>query len=113
MATAERGVIESGQTSRHSDVPHQPRNFRFPARSFGSKGEKRPFKAAWFDTWPWLDYREISDSVLCHYCSRANDRKLLARGLYGKREETFATKGFVNWKDACTSLEGTRPLNIT
>ena len=24
---------------------------------FGSKGESRSFKAAWFDNWSWLDYR--------------------------------------------------------
>lgn len=30
--------------------------------------------------------------------------KLLAKGLYGKREETFLYKRFINWKNAYTSL---------
>ena len=46
----------------------------------------------------------MSDSVVCYYCSRANDKSLLTSSLYGKREETFLTKGFVNWKDACASF---------
>ena len=29
---------------------------------------------------------------------------LLTKDLYGKREETFLSNGFINWKDACTSL---------
>ena len=87
-----------------TDSPHQPKRFCFPARSFGNKGEKRSFKPAWFDTWSRLDYREVSDSVLCYYCSRANDRNLLCRGLYGKREDTFLINGLVNWKDARASF---------
>ena len=39
---------------------HQPRTLSFPLRSFGSKEEKRSFKATWFDTWPWLHYREVN-----------------------------------------------------
>lgn len=92
------------RTASTGEVPHQPRNYHFPERSFGSKGEKRPFKAAWFDSWPWLDYQEVSDSVICFYCSHANNRNLLAKGQYGKREETFLSKGFTNWKDACSSF---------
>ena len=72
---------------------HQPRTFSFPLRSFGSKGEKRSFKATWFYTWPWLHYKEVSDSFICYYCSRANERKLLASGLYSKRDETYISKG--------------------
>ena len=43
----------------------------------------------------------MSDSVVCFL---ANDKKLLTSGVYGKREETFLTKGFVNWKGACASF---------
>ena len=79
---------------------HQPRTFSLPLRSFGSKGEKRSFKATLFYTWPWLHYREVSDSVM-----RANEGKLLASGLYSKREETYISKGFTNWKDACACFK--------
>ena len=78
------GQAAEAISSHNGDNPHQPRRFKFPERSFGRKGEKRSFKAAWFDTWAWLDYREVSDSV-CYYCSRANDKNLLTSGLYGKR----------------------------
>lgn len=101
---AAEGQAAEATSSHNGDSPHQPRRLKFPERSFGRKGEKRSFKAAWFDTWAWLDYREVSDSVVCYYCSRANDKNLLTSGLYGKREETFLTKGFVNWKDACASF---------
>ena len=26
------------------------------------------------------------------------------KGVYGRREEAFITKGFINWKDACASF---------
>ena len=48
-----------------TDAAHQPRNFTFPKRSFGSKAEMRSFKPGWFDKWPWLDYCETSDCVVC------------------------------------------------
>ena len=86
------------------ETPHQPRKYCFPERCFGSKGEKRSFKAAWFDSWAWLDYQEVSDSVVCFYCSRASSRRMLSQGLYGKREEAFLSSGFINWKDACASF---------
>ena len=86
------------------DAAHQPRNFTFPKRSFGSKGEMRSFKPGWFDKWPWLDYCETSDRVVCFYCSRASKRDLLPSGYSCKREETYVTKGFTNWKDACESF---------
>ena len=57
-----------------------PRKYNFPGRSFGSKGESRSFKAAWFDNWSRLYHQEMSDSVLC---SCANSRNLLAKELYG------------------------------
>ena len=29
---------------------------------------------------------------------------MLVKGLYGRHEEAFITKGFINWKDACASF---------
>ena len=63
-----------------TDAVHQPRNFTFPKHSFGSKGEMRSFKPGWFDKWPWMDYYETSDRVVCFYCSRASNRDLLPSG---------------------------------
>ena len=62
-----------------SDV-HQPRKYHFPEHSFGSKGEKRSFKASWFDTWPWLHYQETSNWVICFYCCEATNINLLIKG---------------------------------
>ena len=95
MAEAQIGLVLA---------PHQPKNISFTPRSFGSKGEKCSFKPAWFEKWSWLHYREASDSVICFYCSSAHERKLLPERLYSKREDTYVTKGFTNWKDACASF---------
>ena len=88
------------------EVLHQPRKYHFPERSFGNKGERQSFKAVWFDTWRWLSYQEVSDSVICFHCSQASNRNMLTlmKGLYGRHEEAFITKGFINWKDACASF---------
>ena len=79
-----------------------------PECPFGSKGEKKSFKASWLDTWLWLNYQEASseanNSVICFYCCQASNRNLLMKGLYGRRKEAFVTKGFINWKDACASF---------
>jgi len=77
-----------------SNRAHQSKTFAFPKRSFGSKGEKRAFKLGWFDKWSWLDYSEVKDHILCFYCSRAN-----------KKNQTFVTQGFINWKDACEEFK--------
>ena len=63
-----------------ADVAHQPGNFAFPKRTFGSKGKTRSFKPGWFDKWTWLDYCETNDCVFCFYCSRASKNNLLSSG---------------------------------
>ena len=55
--------------------------------------------------WSWLDYNEANYHVVCFYCSRANRRNLLPDGFRQKYEETYVTRGFTNWKDACESFE--------
>ena len=51
------------------EAPHQPRKYNFRGCSFRSKRESRSFKAARIEKWSLLDYQEVSDSVLCYYCS--------------------------------------------
>ena len=84
--------------------PNQPRKFVSPARSFRTKQKKRKFQVCWFEEWKWLDYIEADDSVRYHYCSTANQRNLLQVGLFNKREASFITKGYSNWKDTCSSF---------
>ncbi len=72
--------------------PNQPKNYSFPLRSFGTKGEKICLGGEWFNQWLWLDYKEPTDTVLCFYCSQANQKKLIPPGLSCKREESFITR---------------------
>ena len=85
---------ENGERQSISNKPNQPRNIIFLLRHFGK--QKRAFNPKWFDQFKFLHYREDSDSVICHTC--ANEQKLLH--LDTKREDTFITTGFVNWKKA-------------
>ena len=91
-------------SSSYGSANH-PVNFAFPKHSFGTKGEKRAFNASWFQKWPWLDYNESNDSVLCFYCSKADEKNLLPSGLYSKRDLAFVSKGYINWKDACAAFK--------
>lgn len=54
------------------ETPHQPGpQFSFPRRSFGKKTVlNRSFQHAWFLKWPFLHYKESSDTVYCHTCLR-------------------------------------------
>ena len=47
--------------------PNQPRDFKFPKRSFGKKfPELRSFNAQWFKQFSWLHHNEV--------CTKANDK---------------------------------------
>ena len=59
MAEPEIPNPDDARIANDIEVPHQPRKYHFPERSFGNKGEKRSFKVAWFDTWWWLSYQDI------------------------------------------------------
>ena len=87
-----------------ADVAHQPRNFAFPKRTFGSKGKTRSFKPGWFDKWTWLDYCETNERVIC-FTAHVRVKIIFYRvGHNSKREESYVSKGFTNWKDACESF---------
>ena len=58
-------------------------------QSFGNKGEKRSFKASWFDTWPWFGYQDVSDSIILFYYCHASNRNLLMKGLHRRCKEAF------------------------
>ena len=59
--------------------PHQRQKHCFPSRLFGTNGEERFFKWALFEEWLWLSYKETDYSVICFYCSHANQRNLLPK----------------------------------
>ena len=54
------------------ETPHQPGlSFAFPKRSFGKKTVvNRSFQHSWFVKWPFLHYKEATDTVYCHTCVR-------------------------------------------
>ena len=55
-----------------SDSPFQPKNFKFPAKIFGTKNPtKRSFQTAWFERLKWLHYNEKRDAAYCHTCLKA------------------------------------------
>jgi hypothetical protein len=81
---------------------HPPKNFSFPVRSFGLKGEKRSFRAEWCVKYDWLHYDLVDGAAFCHLCMTAEfENKFLAST---KRDPAFITRGFTNWKDATTAF---------
>ena len=91
------------QTPPIDDKPHQPRNFKFPKRSFGKKTVvQRAFQSQWFSRWKWLHYVEESDAVFCYTCVKAySENKLFSVGIL---ESTYISTGYTNWKDACVKF---------
>jgi hypothetical protein len=60
--------------------------------------QNRSFQSTWFENFPWLHYDEKSDWVLCFTCSKQCAEGNLKTAL--KKELTFMTEGFSNWKKA-------------
>ena len=82
----------------HFDFSHpfQPKNYAFPKKKFGM--QNRSFQPTWFEQFPWLHYNEQKDSVLCFICAKQNDKGNLRTET--KKEYSFITEGFSNWKKA-------------
>lgn len=58
-----------------NDEPHQPREFKFPNRSFGKTSVTlRTFQKKWFDEHTWIHYDETDDKAFCHVCIQAYKR---------------------------------------
>ena len=68
------------------ETPHQPdSSFNFSKRSFGKATVvKRSFQHCWFQKWPFLQYKESSDVVLCHTCLRMFKEKTAKRLVISK-----------------------------
>ena len=75
--------------------PNQPR-IDFPTVIIS--GQKRCFKAEWFDNWTWLDWDSQECNVKCHTCRMAVKLKLIT---FSKNADcAFTESGFKNWKKA-------------
>ena len=77
---------------------HPSKNYAFPARKFGSKEEKRSFRAEWCEKYDWLHYDRGSDAAFCHLCLTAEHEKRFLAST--KRDPAFITRGYNNWRDA-------------
>ena len=74
--------------------PHPPKLTSFPKRNYGKK--QRSFFSAWYDKYQWLHYQKQNDSVLCYYCTTAENRGPL---------KAFTKKGYSQWKKALERFE--------
>lgn len=88
---------------RFLSEPNQPKNIKFPFRTFGKQTVKRAFNPTWFDRCTWLHYDEENDSVFCFTCTKALHHNLISST---KRDASFTETGFRNWKNAFDTKKG-------
>ncbi|XP_068735601.1 zinc finger MYM-type protein 1-like [Montipora capricornis] len=90
--------------SFQTDSPYQPKNFKFPAKTFGSKNQtKRSFQTAWFERFKWLHYDERRDAAYCHTCLKALHSGMLTSSI---ADPAFTKNGFCNWKNSLEKKKG-------
>ena len=75
---------------------------------------ERSFQAAWFQSWRWLHYDEMTDKAYCFYCTKGFKEKKLkvpnAEPAFVSDLESLCciifqvSKGFCNWKDETLSF---------
>ena len=101
-----RATIFGHDSARTGDElkPNQPKDFSYPKRNFSKNGkDERSFLPSWYETWKWLRYNEIDDTVYCIICLNAKRFHMLSDV---KVEETFVKKGYYNWKNARNTDKG-------
>ena len=89
-------------STRIDEIPekfHPPSTYKFPKCKFGNTViTERSFQSRWCDTYKWLHYDKVNDAAFCHLCMSAEkERKFLSSH---RREPTFISNGFTNWKEA-------------
>ena len=84
------------------ESPHQPGpDFAFPKRSLGKKTVvKRSFQHSWFLKWPFLHYKELTDTVFCHTCLLMFKQKKSLTST--KADQAFVSNKISNRISACT-----------
>ena len=99
------GVAES--SIEHSQSLYQQfrpsSSFKFPKRTFGTKGETRSFRSEWCLNYTWLHYDVSKDAAFCYLCMRAEHKKKFLASK--KRDPAFTSRGFTYWKEATTAFE--------
>ena len=73
-----------------------PLNFKFPQKEIF--GTKRRCKQEWFESYDWLHYDSVQDSVFCFVCMKVYQQNKL---LTNQTKRTFVSgKGFSDWSHA-------------
>lgn len=86
------------------DAPHQPKNFKFPRRSFGKANvSTRPFQENWFSDHRWIHYDESNDKAFCYVCIKAYKNGCISNN---NLEPRFISEGYTNWKEATRTGRG-------
>ena len=101
-----RATIFGPDSARAGDElkPNQPKDFSYPKRNFSKNGkDERSFLPSWYETWKWLHYNEIDDTVYCIICFNTKRFNMLSDV---KVEEAFVKKGYYNWKNARSTDKG-------
>jgi hypothetical protein len=81
---------------------NQPLTFKYPRWCFG-KGSGRCFNKYWYKPYPWIHYDEQNDAVFCATCTQATQKLKLLTSM--KREDTFLSIGYRNWKHGNMELQ--------
>lgn len=103
MDTARSILSSSASAVVPPEKFHPNKSFPFPKRSFGSKGEARSFRPEWCEKYSWLHYDAGTDAAFCFICMKTETEKKFKSST--KREATFISKGYTNWKDACEAFK--------
>ena len=88
-----RATIFRPDSARAGDElkPNQPKDVSYPKRNFSKNGkDERSFLPLWYETWKWLHYNKIDDTVYCIICLNAKRFHMLSDV---KVEEAFVKKG--------------------
>lgn len=81
--------------------PIQPTGIQFPKTTFS--GKARSFNAAWYQTYPWLEYSIARDAAFCYPC-RLFGLNISTSG--SRPEQAFTVNGFRDWKHATGPKRG-------
>lgn len=81
-----------------SEIPVEPNPTPTTSTNTIRKGKGRSFQSSWEKTFMWVEYDQESDKVFCKTCKKADSDGLFMFST--KREATFISTGFSNWKKA-------------
>ena len=97
LSTPSRASSSRMEVTSEITKPFHPNaSFDFKKTKIGQ--QMRSCKSQWFEAFPWLHYRPESYTVICYICANQDLKGNLISAT--KKETTFLSKGFRNWKKA-------------